>query len=703
MERFTDKMTRVIANMQAMADYNAPESDIAAYMQEEGVTPAQLRQFASIEAAPVEKPGVLARVGRGVQDVVAGAGQLTGALPQVQQALTYLPGGYDAGSMGGMTDAQAQANETADMQRYEGAMGPGTDWGRIAGQALMTAPLAAPSGMAAGAGLLGRAALGAAAGGASGGILYAPDSETRAMNALGGAAGGALFGGIAPSIIKGAGTVAGKAKDVAKAATGLLSGKFQLTITREMQKAAESAGIPLDELGEAYQKRVALKAREALKAGQPFDFEAEMRAARAAKFGFEGDAGLLRGQATRDPKTFSQQMNLSKRPEGAPIAERMNNQLAQAEAYMDDLAKVPDLDPVEAGDGLRLLSKARADAMQAEVRDVYKAVPKGGEFSPDSLASRTDSILTDFEDKISSGVKSRIKSFFGDKPREASMEELIKLDKLISETMPAGDDAAVNKASEALKKAVLGVMDDAADSQGDESVKAAYKAAKAAAKKRFDMIGPQGGLVSQLVHGKVDPTQIPQKIMTGKVDDLRRLKTFIMSESEKGPVDRWETIKRMVENQIQNDARPGGQFSQAAYDKAISKIGKNRLTEIFGEQRTKELFEFRDVARDVFRYPNFHSINTSNTAPEAANIVGDALGAAANLVPGGQVALGLLQRAGKKKAQTQAQKEVERAVIGLLGTQPLAGPRANPAMRLLPYAGASAGLGGLLAASKTRQ
>lgn len=82
MERFTDKMTRVIANMQKMADYNAPESDVAAYMQEEGVTPAQLRQFASIESAPVEKPGMLARIGRGVQDVVAGAGQLTGTLPQ---------------------------------------------------------------------------------------------------------------------------------------------------------------------------------------------------------------------------------------------------------------------------------------------------------------------------------------------------------------------------------------------------------------------------------------------------------------------------------------------------------------------------------------------------------------------------------------------------------------------------------------------
>lgn len=701
-ERFTDKMARVTGNMQKMAGMGAPESDISQYMQDEGVTPEHLRQFGAIQDSPVEKPGAMARMGRGFQDVATGVGQLTGTLPQVHQLLNDMPGGTDSAALPMETDAQAQQSEVGDVNSYERAVGPGMDWMRIGGQALGTAPLAAIPGAGAGAGILARTAAGALAGGASGGILFAKDEGERAMNALGGALGGGLFGAAAPAITKAAGAVAGKVGAAGRAIKGLLGGEFQATITREIQNAADNAGLSLDDVGEAYTKRVALKAKEALKKGQPFDYDAALREARAAKFGFEGESGIMRGQATRDPRTFSGQLNLAKRPEGAPIAERMNNQLAQAEAYMDDLAKTPDLDPVEAGDGLRMLAKARADSLQSDVSTAYKAVPKGGEFSPDSLSNNTSSILTDFEDKVSSGVKARLKSFAEGK-RQPTMDELMKLDRLISDTMPPGEDAAVNLATEKLKKAVLDTMGDAADSQADPKIKAAYTAAKKAAAARFDKIGPNGGLVSQLVHGKIDPSAIPGKIMNGKIDDLRRLKTFIMTEADKGPVNRWETIKRMVENHIQDQARPGGQFSQAAYDRSISKIGKNRLTEIFGDAKAKELFDFRDTARDLFRYPNFHTINTSNTAAEGAGILGDALGAAADAVPGGRVITGLLQKATKGKADKAAQKETQRIVMGLLGSQPLPVPRANPATRLLPYAGASAGLGGLLGASKARR
>lgn len=675
MERFTDKMARVTENLQAMAGMGAPQEDVNAYLETEGTDWAQVRQYESIKAAPVEKPGAMARLGRGFMDVGQGVEQITGNMTP-----------------------EEQAQATQELNTYEQAVGPGMDWMRVGGQALATAPLAAIPGAGASAGILARTGAGALAGGASGGLLFARDEGERLTNVAGGVIGGGVAGAAMPAITKAAGVAVGGAKRAVGAVSGLLTGKFEGTISRSIKETAESAGINLDELGEAYVKRVALKAKEALKAGQPFDYEAEMRAARAAKFGFDGESGLLRGQATRDPATYSRQLNLSKRPEGAPIAERMNNQLAQAEAYMDDLAKVPDLDPVEASDGLRLLAKARADAMQADVSSAYKAVPKGGTFPVDSLQSRTGEILTDFEDKVSSGVKARIKSF-ADGKREPTMDELIKLDKLISDTMPPGEDAAVNTATERLKKAVLGVMDDAAESEADPAVKEAYKAAKAAAKARFDKIGPQGGLVSQLVHGKIDPSQIPNKIMNGKIDDLRRLKTFIMSEAERGPVNRWETIKRMVEKQIQDQARPGGQFSQAAYDRAISKIGKNRLNEIFGEARAKELFEFRDVARDLFRYPNFHTVNTSNTASAGEAIARDALGSLANSVPGGQLAAGLLSRSANKKAE----KETAKIVLGLLGTQPPMAPMANPAMRLLPYAGASAGLGGLAGASKLRR
>lgn len=707
-ESFVPKMQRVTEGLQTLAKYNAPESDVMAYMQANGVTPAHLRQYEAIakaQASPPEQPNALARFQRGMRDIPTGIGQLTGTLPQVRSLLSNFPGVASGTDSVPMTDEQAKAAEMADVQRYEAAVGPGIDWMRITGQGVGTAPLAAIPAAGAG-GLLARTAVGAATGGLGGGILYAKDANERMANTAGGALGGAAFGAAAPAIASGIGSVANRVGDAVDATKGFFQNGVQIsaTIDRGISDAAENAGTSIKEIGESYINTVRKKAEAALKAGEPFDFDAALRQARAERFGFTGDSGLLRGQATRDPRTFSTELNLAKRPQGAPLAERMNNQLAQAEKYMDDLARQPDLDPIDAGEGLRNLAGARAEAMQADVRAAYQAVPNGGEFPVDALQNRTASILDDFEDKISSGVKKRLNELIDPEiDRAPTMDELIKLDKLIGDTMPPGDDAAVNLAAGKLRAAVVDVMGDAADAQGDDATKAAYVAAKNIAKKRFDKIGPHGGLVSQLVHGKIDPTQVAQKVTTGKIDDLRRLKDFMFAEAEKGPVNRWETVRRMVENQIQQEARPGGQFSQAAYDRAIKRIGKARLTEIFDEGRAKELIDFRDVARDLFRYPQFHTINTSNTAPEAANIVGDLAGGLLDMAPGGRLA-GLLTSAAKKgKAASQAEKETARVVMGLLSGQPSRVPRANPALPVLPAIRAAAPSAGLLTSEWLQQ
>lgn len=703
-ESFTDRMQRVTQGLQTLAKYGAPESDVQKYMDANDVTAAHLRQYDAVlkSQGGTEKPSYAARLGRGITDIASGVGQITGTLPQMQSALTWFPGGMPAGSVGSQTDQQAEAAELADVQRYEAGVGPGIDLPRVAGQAIGTAPLAV--GPAATAGLLARTAAGVGAGALGGGVVYAKTPEERMANAaIGGAAGG-LFGAAAPAIAKGAGKIAAKAGDIADSARGLLKGsaKITATVTRNLDDAAKSAGVSLDDLGAAYTARVKQRAAEALRSGAPFDYDAAVRQARAEKFGFTGDAAITRGQSTRDPAVFSMERNLAKRPQGAALAERANAQLAQAEKYLDDLARAPDLDPVAAGDGLRQLSKARADALQADVRTAYQAIPDGGTFPVDALANRTSQIVDDFEDHISAGVKRRIGELT-DGGRVATMDELIKLDKLISDTMPPGENAAVGTAASKLKKAVLDVMDDAADSQSSDAARSAYQAAKKIAAERFEKIGPHNGLVSQLVHGKVDPTKVADKVMTGGIDDLRRLKTFMMTEAERGPVNRWETIKRMVENKIQEEARPGGQFGQAAYDRIIKKIGKARLTEIFGDQKAAELIEFRDVGRDLFRYPNFHTINTSNTAPEVANVASDLAQGLADLVPGGRLASGLLGSVGKGRAAAKAERETMEIVAGLLSGQPRRLPRPNPALPALPYIRAGAPTAGLLAGERARQ
>ena len=652
---------------------------------------------------PIEPPNFLESMGRGIQDVAAGVGQLTGTLPQVQNALTYvgLPGqGVRAGSLAGRTDQQAAEAELQDVTQYEQVQGPGMDWGRVAGQAVGTAPLAALPGAAAGAGLLARTGAGMLAGGAAGGILYAKNGRERLANTAGAAVGGGLFGAAAPAFTKATGKAVQVVGDIGRKAKGLLRGTtINATLVRQAEDAAREVGVKLEDVGEGYTKRIALQAKQALDNGQPFDFKSAVQAAEAEKFGFAGEAAMTRGQATRNPQIFSNERNLAKRPQGQALADRFNAQQANAERYMSELAKVPDLDPIDAADGLRVLAKSRADAMQAKVGEAYRAVPTGGQFPAESLANRTGAILNDFEDKISAGVKRRITELTSEESKRIpSMDELIKLDKLINDTMPPGSDPASDVAAGRLKKALIEVMGDAADSQGDEPTKAAYLAAKKMAAERFDKIGKRGGLVSQLVDGRIDPAAIPGKILSGKTDDLAHLKRYILDDAESGPTN-WEVIQRMTENHIRDAATKSGDFSQAAYNNAIKGIKRHRLVQIFGEQRADELIGFGKVANKVFSIPPFHTVNTSNSAPELANIAGDALGALADAVPGGRLATGLLGKAAQKKA---AQEEFKLS-LGLLGHQGPTVARPNPLARALPYAGASAGLGGLLGARKLQQ
>lgn len=695
MERFTDKMARVQGNVKSMIDFGAPDSEIDSYLNDEGVTSAHMRQYRSIvddRMAQKEKPNILERVGRGMTDIGMGVGQLTGFPAAAKNALTYLPGGEVAGSAKNRTDEQVELQENIDSDLYEKRHGGGIDVPRIGGQAAATAVLGGPA--AAAEGLLARTALGAAGGAGGGLLLYASEPGERLNNVLGGALGGGAFGAAGPYITKSAGALYQSGKNAAKKIGGLLNGSDKLgaTITRNISDAADNAGIPLSDLGDAYTNRVAERAKAAINDNQPFDYDAAVRQARAEQFGFVDDAAMMRGQATRDPKIFSQERNLSKRPEGAPIAERLNNQLAVAEKRMDDLAKAPDLDPVQAGDAMRSLAGAKAESMQGAVRSAYKAVPDGGSFPRDSLANRTAQILADHQDDISSGVKSRIASLVDPNSNKAFVgDELIKLDKLISETMPPDPtNPARGMAAGKLKEALLGVMDDA-ESSASAEIKSAYSAAKKAASERFKAIGPHGGLVSQLVHGTVDPTKVVGKIATGGVDDLRRLRKFLDD-------GQWETVQRSVENYIVDGARPGGEFSQAAYDRVIKRVGKERLKTIFGEKRAQQLLDFRDVARDVFRYPNLHTINTSNTAPEAANIVKDVGQGLLDVVPGGRLAGGLLSRAGSNRAAQNAQKQTEQIVFGLLSGQPPRVPQPNPALPALPYVRGASPAAGLLGA-----
>jgi len=685
MTNYMDEMQRHTRNLQTLNQANAPQSDIDQYMRLEGITDATIRQYQAVQRA-FEKnkilPSPLARVGRGMTDLVTGVGQLTNSMPTAQGLLTLLPGGEPASNFSmrrAQTNQQAAARELADVQQYESAVGPGIDWWRLGGQAAATLPFAAPAAIPAGLGALARFGVGAAGAGAAGAALYAKTPQERAFNTgtsmIGGGVGGLV---LEPLMRGGSAALAGAVRGAtsAKQAATNAAQKIRDRIDNVDRVSILTEDLP-DNLSNDVRERVRQIAADALENNQPFDADAALRQARAERFGFEGDAGLTRGQATRDPRIYSGERNLSKREGGEVLQNRFIAQNEQALRHTEGLYD-GEMPPTEfdLADRISKSIQAADTARRDEISRLYKAIPGGGEFSPSALADRTLEVLSRRRTKIDGVVKEQIFSLIEGK-RAFTFEELDDLLKLVSENMPPSDDAGVNLAAKELKEAIMGVFDDAA-TNAPKGQKEMYELARKAAKKRFEELGPSTGAVSKMAEDLLDPTQMRNAIL-GKLKDLKRLKAYMGA-------DDWGNVQDFVSLFIREQALRSGDFSQAAYNTAVRNIGRDRLEIIFGKAKADDLIDFGVTARDLFRFPNLHTINTSNTAPLAENILLQVADVAADAVPGGRSITGLMRGRAQAAAEARQAQQALEATNAALNPQPTryVAPQINYMDRRIP-------------------
>jgi hypothetical protein len=226
-----------------------------------------------------------------------------------------------------------------------------------------------------------------------------------------------------------------------------------------------------------------------------------------------------------------------------------------------------------------------------------------------------------------------------------------------------------------LKTAIMGVFDDAA-SLAPEGQKAAYNAARDAARKRFKMIGQNNTVVARMVNDLLDPTKVRSKIF-GEIDDLERLKKFI-------PEDQWVNVQEITLQALQEATLGKGSFSQAGYNNFIKTLKKNRLEIIFGKEKTADLMGFGETTRDLFRAPNMSNINRSGTASEAEKIALNAFEALMDFVPGGRGVAQVIQKGSAARAANAQARTTQRAVDEALSGQPLPPRVVNPMDRRIP-------------------
>lgn len=601
----------------------------------------------AIENKPPE-PTTRESIGRGFVDIGGGVRQL---LPE---------------SVGGYSPEQNKA-AIEDMRLYERGAGAGFDFPRMVGQTAALAPT-----MAAGmpAGLIARTATGAALGGASGAAMMAESPMDRTFNAAGGLAGGAIGSAVAPAVVSGASRGVGAVGRAARRAWDALSKKGRQVAADALEEAAQRAGFNLSALPAAARQQAEDEAARALRSGGALDADAVIRKARAASFGLVDDAAPTRGQLTRDPAQFSDEVNYSKIAGGEAIADRYARQRQRIAGQMDqfqDTAGVPggaSLSPEEAGRSAIEAAQKRASEWQSRVSALYDSA---AEARPDALVSgeTLDSAISDLLDEfpidqagpVIKRIRELSKSADGFAPKE-----LEKLDKLITQNRPGGSNLPLDKGLRLLKERVRGLIDTVGEDYGG-----AYRDAVREASTRATAIGPRRQLPGALIGEVLEPEMVGRRVMGASLKEIRRARDFILGSSPGS----WNQVRSVVVNDLIDAAIPNGEtFSPAAYRRWLRKVGDGRLKEIFGADTAQQLKEFGVVVRDMLEAPAGNRINRSNTAPVGLQFLSGIL----NRIPGASEAM----QARAASQAMRATRQGTQAALNPFAPAPLLPPPMDP-------------------------
>lgn len=530
---------------------------------------------------PLDPPTTTESFGGGMADVAMGGRQLLGLATPAEEAE------YGRG-----------------VDLYNQARGPdaGIDWPRVAGQATATLPIAAVGAPGAKLGLLGRSAVGAAEGGLAGGLLYAPDTNTRIQNVALSGAGGLIGGAGLPLVSR-----AGESGVNAARRIGRMIRAPQIAM--QIDSVAADAGIPLGELSDAvregYKRQVAMAARQ----GGEVDPAAALRRARIEAAGFTDEAAPLRGQITRDPDVFSEEINLSKQPGGEALQSRYRAQDAVAENRINEIRqKYAGTDlaedvSFEAGEAVEGAVQKRAAGWQKEVGDLYTAAREArpdATLSGDQLSANIGDVFERFRNAAPADLRRRVSELVDG--NAITPEDLEQLDQLAS-TFKGDPSPAVRSVAGSVSKAARASMRDFGEQYGGE-----WKAAVSEAARRFKAIGKKG-ITARFHRAIQEPEKIVSQLSSGPIREIDRLRNFIAKESPQA----WALARTSVWNDIARKAFPSGEFSQAGFNRAVATLGPRRLRAIFGEEGAKDIRELAQATRDLMAYPKRHSVNTSNS------------------------------------------------------------------------------------------
>lgn len=591
---------------------------------------------AAAPAAPAandEKPGK-------IMSALAGAGEATGrGALAVQQIIgkgaTALGEAVDSSTLktaGDWLNADAVAGAkkiAAENAPYQEANPKSNLAGEVVGLVASPVNKLVPGGGAAST-LVGAAAKGAAQGAALN-ALTSPVTNDKpflweklkqsGLGAVGGALGGAVGYGL------------GKAFDKAvevftRAGNRVAVGNPTAAAETIVQKTLDDMGVPAKavqadrpELFSGLRDQV----KDALAAGKKVDPKALTRLARAQALPVP--VPMLKGQITRDPMQFAMEQNLRGiQGVGEPITQTLTLQNKALTANLDAIGAKDATDVVAAGktaiDALKVADKAASKDVGAAYKAFKDATGKDLDVPLKGMAQDYAATVKEFGDAIPGAIRGKFDALVGGmkQTKVFSIEDAEGLIKSINRNYDPANRVQA-RALDELRQSVQKAIGDGAGSSAEGTAAAGLaKAARTAAKGRFDLIGDTPALKAA-ISGEQPDKFIQKFILNGNAAEITSMMQTLEKSDPQAAGELRNSVLGFIKQRVTNLSEQGS-FSQAQLKKFVADPNMSaRLSNVLGPEKMSLLKQLNAVAEDALYAPTASAVNRSNTASAGANLV----------------------------------------------------------------------------------
>lgn len=653
-----EELYTALRNADAAGDTEAAQR-IASYIN--GMAPQRQAepQPAQTTQAPVDEPGWAVQAGRAIMDVprqvgltarygLEGIGQAANIATEPLRQLVVNP----LARLVGAPEAAPTSGAATSLADAIGLPSPRNSNERVVGDAARL--------MASGAGLMGGAraaaqAVGPVASSVLGQLAANPVQQLAGAVGAGLAGGAVREAGGGPGAQAAAGFVGGLAgplsaglvEDGVNFVSRRLAASNPQAVDQAVESAARQAGVKWSDLPERVRQSVRQDAANALRT------DGELSPAALSRLiDFRRVEGTIptRGSITLDPVQVTREMNLAK--SGANSSDTGLQGLARVQAdnnraLIDNLNRAGASDSLDAiTTGERLISslernlsgqKGQVDALYAQARD-----SAGRSFPLDNsaFANRVDQLLGDnlvgaalpadvrnavnriasnempFTVDVAEQLKTRMASLQRSTSDGSARYALGLVRQALDETPVTGlGNQAFNGGARAVNPGNLPAIPGQAGANIGEEAIAAFNQARGANRAMMQNIEASPALKA-IYEGTASPDKFVERfIISGSATskDVQALRAAAAADPDSGAAVRNYLTSYLKEKALNGRSDEIGNFSAAAYNKALRQIGDRKLAAFFDAEQIDQLKAVGRVADYITAQPKGSAVNNSNS------------------------------------------------------------------------------------------